>query len=124
MKVKSILIVDDEKELRESLANIFQLEGFDVRVATNGLEAFAAMNDFAPDLIISDINMPDCNGLVLFREVHRLYTPPIPMIFLSGYVGTVAVDELSNKENFVAIFSKPVDVAVILKKIDEMNKNK
>lgn len=123
MKIKSILIVDDDKEVRESLEKIFQLEGYDIRIATNGLEAFAAMNDFAPDLIISDINMPDCNGLVLFNEVFRLYTPPIPMIFLSGYVGTVPIEELSNKENFVAIYSKPVEIDVILKKIEEMKKS-
>lgn len=123
MTIKNILVVDDEKEVRDILADIFQFEGYEVRTASNGIEAFRVMNEFTPDLIISDIIMPECDGLALFREVARQYLPPIPMIFISGYVGTVVIDELKNKENFVAIFSKPLEIEEILKKIEELKKS-
>ncbi len=122
MTIKKILVVDDEKDLREVLTDILKFEGFETRMAANGLEALKVMNEFYPHLIVTDIIMPECDGLTFFKEVSRLYSPPIPVIFMSGYVGTVIIDELKSKENFVAIYSKPIEMVDLLSKIDELKK--
>ncbi|MEK6628888.1 MAG: response regulator [Bdellovibrionota bacterium] len=120
MIIEKILVVDDEEDLREIISEIFEFEGYKVRTAENGLEALKIMNEFNPDLIVTDIIMPECDGLTLFKELSRLYSPPPPVIFISGYVGSVAIDELKNKENFIAIFSKPIKIDDILNKLNEL----
>lgn len=117
MTVKKILVVDDERELRDIICEILVFEGFEVRGAADGVEALKVTRDYHPDLILTDIIMPQCDGLTLFKEVLRLYDPPIPFIFISGYVGTVEIDEIKNNKNFVSIFNKPVDIDKVLEKI-------
>ncbi len=122
MTIKKILVVDDEKELRETISEILEFEGYTVRIAANGFEALKVIDEFRPELIITDIIMPECDGLTLFKEVSRRYWPPIPIAFISGYVGSVVLDDFKNKENFVAIFSKPIEIDEILQKISELEK--
>lgn len=122
MTIEKILVVDDEKELRETISEILEFEGYQVRMAGNGFEALKVIGEFRPDLIVTDIIMPECDGLTLFKEVSRLYWPPIPIAFISGYVGSVVIDEFKKKENFVALFSKPIEIDEILEKIAELKK--
>ena len=58
----NLLIVDDELGLRQFLTHLFQREGHLVRVAENGRVALEQIQELAPDLIISDIRMPDMSG--------------------------------------------------------------
>jgi CheY-like chemotaxis protein len=66
------LVVDDEREIRETLAEILELDGFSVDLAENGLSALeqARSNDY--DLVLSDINMPAMDGMELYHQLRRL----------------------------------------------------
>src|SRR5687767_15963611 len=68
----NLLIVDDELGMRQFLTHLLQREGHTVRVAENGNEAMAQLREQAPDLIISDIRMPDMNRVDLLRAVKEL----------------------------------------------------
>ena len=61
----NILVVDDELGMRQFLTHLFQREGHVVRVAENGRDALVQLREQAPDLIISDIRMPDMDGVDL-----------------------------------------------------------
>ena len=82
----SLLIVDDETEIREGLLSFdFHLLGIGrVKTCENGLSALEALENESFDLIISDIRMPFLDGLALSQQVSKKY-PQIKIIILSGY---------------------------------------
>ena len=75
--MKRILIVDDERQITRMLRASLQSSGYVVVVADNGAEAFARFQTEQPDLIITDLAMPEMNGLELTRAVRRLAQTPI-----------------------------------------------
>ena len=68
----NLLIVDDELGMRQFLTHLFQREGHEVRVAESGREAMTLLRERAPDLIISDVRMPDMGGIELLRAAREL----------------------------------------------------
>jgi DNA-binding NtrC family response regulator len=69
--MSTILIVDDEKNVRSSLRNTFRLEGFQVETCERGTDALEAVESGGIDLVILDLQMPDLNGMEVLREVRR-----------------------------------------------------
>jgi two-component system response regulator PilR (NtrC family) len=80
-----ILIVDDEEEIRNSLQRKFQLQGYEVAVAANGIDACLELERNAYQVVISDIRMPGKNGVDLLRYIKREY-PMTRVIMITGYV--------------------------------------
>lgn len=76
-----ILVVDDERQITRVLRTSLQSSGYEVSVAHNGLEALESMQHAVPDLIITDLAMPEMDGLELTRAVRR--SSPVPIIVLS-----------------------------------------
>jgi DNA-binding response OmpR family regulator len=68
---KKILLVDDTKTLAESLADTLYMEGYDVWISANGLQAITDMKQFFPALIITDLIMPEMDGLEFIRHYRR-----------------------------------------------------
>ena len=89
-----VLVVDDEKVIREILADFLSLEGFEVRTAEDGQQALQELEASAYDLVISDLKMPMMGGLELLNELNRRY-PNIVTIIMTGF-GTVetAIDAM------------------------------
>jgi two-component system, OmpR family, KDP operon response regulator KdpE len=77
-----ILIVDDEAQLTRVLRTGLTSRGFDVRAAADGLSGFETFNDWQPDLIITDLAMPNMDGLELCRRVRSV--SQVPIIILSA----------------------------------------
>ncbi len=80
-----ILVVDDEAVIRDSIADILRLHGYQVLTASNGIEGLEAIRQNIPELIISDIMMPEMNGYQFYQRVrsHSEWLW-IPFIFLSA----------------------------------------
>ncbi|HPT39986.1 MAG TPA: sigma-54 dependent transcriptional regulator, partial [Candidatus Omnitrophota bacterium] len=82
-----VLVVDDEPLIRRSLSEALTLDGYAASGASSGKEALHILNKFKIDIILSDIQMPDMDGLQLLKEVKtRKY--PAPVILMTGY-GTI-----------------------------------
>ena len=81
-----ILVVDDDANIRESLAEVLRLENFAVRLACDGREAVRQFLDGPPDLILLDINMPDINGWQAFQIMAEMY-PFVPVIIITARPG-------------------------------------
>jgi CheY-like chemotaxis protein len=79
----SILIVEDERMLRHTLCSILAGRGYSVRSAEDGVEALAALHESAPDILLSDLNMPRMSGFELLSLV-RTQFPAIYVIAMSG----------------------------------------
>jgi len=79
----SILIVEDEESVRTSLAQVLTYLGFRTRSAADGLAALKEIRAEVPDLLLSDLNMPEMSGFELLSIIHRRY-PAIYVIAMSG----------------------------------------
>jgi len=77
-----ILVVDDEPQLTRVLRTGLKSHGYDVRTAADGLSGLETFNDWHPDLVITDLAMPNMNGLELCRKVRAV--SPAPIIVLSA----------------------------------------
>ena len=82
--MSSILIVDDEQSYRQLLSLVFQGDGHDIRTATNGREALEMVTAVPADLIISDVRMPDMNGIELLSAV-RQSTPDMGVVLMTAF---------------------------------------
>ncbi|HEY0724205.1 MAG TPA: response regulator, partial [Pyrinomonadaceae bacterium] len=80
----NLLIVDDELGMRQFLTHLFQREGHVVHVAGNGLEALDQIRQTTPDLIISDIRMPDMGGVDLLRSARELL-PDVEVVMMTAF---------------------------------------
>jgi len=69
--MKKILVVDDEYQITRVLKRSLQAHRFDVRTASDGETALDTFRDFHPDLVITDLQMPEMNGIVLCREIRK-----------------------------------------------------
>ena len=83
--VYSILIVEDDLHLRESLIDLFELAGFSVRSAVNGREGLRQIRAQLPDIVIADIMMPQMDGIAMLRRIRaQRATALIPVILLTA----------------------------------------
>ena len=80
---KSILIAEDEESVRTSFAMVLSELGLRVRSASDGLAALMEMRHEAPDILLSDLNMPGMSGFELLSVVRRRY-PAVLVIAMSG----------------------------------------
>ena len=90
-----ILVVDDERQITRMLRASLQSSGYEVLLANNGAEGLQRFQDEHPDLIISDLAMPEMNGLDLTRAVRRIAQTPIIVLSVrdSDVMKVAALDE-------------------------------
>lgn len=111
--MKRILVVDDEENARIALSKILAREGYDVASAGNGHEALSYLSSRDVELVITDINMPEMNGMTFLRELNRL-RPASNVIMITAYGEVESYIEAMNLGAFEYI-NKPV-------KIDELKR--
>lgn len=101
-----ILLVDDEEMVRMQIRSSLELEGYEVREASNGREALEMLADYKPDLMITDILMPEKEGIETIREV-RQQRADIKIIAISGGVRTENMDFLKIAKRLGADLALP-----------------
>jgi CheY-like chemotaxis protein len=87
-----ILVVDDEERLRTVAQAILQSEGYEVQCAVDGFDGLTKLNQSLPDVVISDLRMPNMNGFE-FLSVVRTRFPQIAVIAISGEFSGIDVPE-------------------------------
>ncbi len=111
-KKLSVLIVDDDISLGDSLTDILEAKGYDARFASSGKDALSIMKEKKYDVVLLDIRMPDMNGVETFRYIKEL-SPLTSVVMITAY----AEDELVNQareEGPLQILSKPLDIDKII----------
>ncbi|HWR15463.1 MAG TPA: response regulator [Terriglobales bacterium] len=78
-----ILVVDDEQSIRDSVALLLRASGYEVNTAIHGFDAILQLQKTTPDVIISDLNMPQMSGFEFLSVVRRRF-PEIPVVAISG----------------------------------------
>lgn len=116
---KRILIVDDNPEFRNSLAELLSSSGYKTDEAISGEAAIKIVEKTAPDLIVSDLLLPGIDGFEFCRYVRSSKTlPNIPFIFCSGFFPQKEQEELSRLLEVDDFFDKPVDFKLMLPAIE------
>ena len=105
---RSILIVDDEKNIRNGLAMAMELEGYESLTAEDGASAWALMGKKDVDLVITDLRMPNLSGEQLLQKITSAY-PRLPVIILTGH-GTIETAVDAMRRGAIDFFTKPVEL--------------
>lgn len=114
----SILIVDDEVNLRRSLAMILQKAGYTVNCASSGQEATQALQADHYEMMFLDLKMPDINGMDLLPRIRSQY-PDMPVIILTAHATLEsAIDAVRKGARDYLI--KPIDPPTILARVEEI----
>ena len=109
---KTILVVDDEKDIRISLTGILEDEGYQVVTAASGVEALEALREDLPDLVLLDIWMPGMDGLETLEKIKSLL-PHITVIMISGH-GTIETAVRATKLGAFDFIEKPLSLDKVL----------
>jgi two-component system chemotaxis response regulator CheY len=114
-----ILVVDDEPAIRDLLERFLTEAGFAVNTATNGQDASLSIGERIVDLVLTDIIMPEWNGIDLIVELRRR-RPGLPVIAMSGGGQISRVDCLrtARRVGAVAILDKPFTRAQLIATVD------
>lgn len=111
---ESILVVDDEEIIRESLSFVLKKEGHSVQEADNGKVALEYVKERAFDLIITDIEMPEMKGIELLEHVARI-SPQTLVVIITAY-GSIETAIAALRKGAVDYILKPVDFEELLVK--------
>jgi two-component system nitrogen regulation response regulator NtrX len=108
--MSDILIVDDERDIRELISDILQDEGFSTRLASNSDECMAEINTAAPSLMILDIWLKDSrmDGIDILKSVKR-DNPDVPIIIISGH-GNIEIAVAAIKQGAYDFIEKPFNI--------------
>jgi DNA-binding NtrC family response regulator len=106
--MSNILIVDDEQSYRQLLKLVFDGEGHTIRTAANGLEAIKLLQDGPADVLISDVKMPDMDGIEMLRSLRETH-PDLGVIFMTAFASVETAREAFKlgADDFI---QKPFDV--------------
>jgi len=121
-RVPRVLVVDDERSMRELLAIVLKREGYDVVLAENGRSAVAALERAPFDLLISDIKMPDMSGVDVLRAAKKL-DPDILGIMITAFASTETAIE-AMRLGACDYLSKPFDIDLLKMKVREKVENR
>lgn len=117
-----VLLVDDDNDTREFVSFLLEEYGASVTAVTKGSEVLTALTQSLPDVLLSDIGMPEVDGYTLIRQVRSL--PPelggqVPAIALTAYAGEIN-QEKALSAGFQKHISKPVDPTSLVEAISEL----
>ena len=117
-----ILVVDDERSMRELLAIVLRREGYEVLLAENGKSAIATLEREQIDILISDIKMPDLSGVDVLRAAKRI-DKDILGIMITAFASTETAVE-AMRLGACDYLSKPFDIDLLKMKVREKIENR
>ena len=107
-----LLVVDDEKGIREALVQLFEYEGHDVRAAEDGPDALLTAESFHPDVIFLDVKMPGMDGMDVLARL-RTECPGALVVMISGH-GTIETAIDATRKGAYDFLEKPLDTDLLL----------
>ena len=116
----SVLVVDDEFEIRQLLSTMLTMMGYQSFMAQDGLDALEKIPQYQPDILILDVMMPRMDGLTLCRQLRdTAETAALPIIMLSGKAHQEAIQE-GLKAGANRYLVKPTGLDELTRKINEV----
>ena len=119
--MKKVLVIDDEAILRNMLVRMLESGNFEARSAENGTEGMAICRDWVPDIVLTDVFMPEKDGLETIRAVRKL-RKNIRIIAMSGggEMGEFAMLRIARMMGAMRTLTKPFTMAELKITLDEV----
>jgi two-component system chemotaxis response regulator CheY len=109
MDIESVLIVDDSPTSRMIIKRCFEIAGYgepEYLFASDGMEALQILDDRAVDLLVTDLNMPNCGGIALLQKVrHNALNTEMRIILVSSFAD---IADYKNGSDILGVINKPV----------------
>ncbi len=119
---QSILVVDDEEIARSNMEHVLKKDGYNCRVAVNGLDAMRVLAEEDIDLVITDLKMDQMDGLELLQQINRV-SPEIPVIMITGFA-TVSSAVEALRKGAAHYLGKPVNLDELRRTVKEVLQKK
>ena len=114
MDRKKILVVDDEPQITRVLRRSLAAHRYEVRTAADGLSALDTLHDFQPDLVITDLQMPEMDGIELCRQIRKISQMPIIVLSVKGEEKTKVAALDAGADDYV---TKPFGIDELLARV-------
>lgn len=118
---RRVLLVEDTDFLRYAFGRLLRLYGFEVCEATDGREALDRLEEFQPQLVLTDLMMPVMDGVELIRRIHeRPDTSNLPVVAITADATTHA-ERLARNAGAVDVIHKPIDLPTLLERLETLD---
>lgn len=114
----TILLAEDDDSMRRFLAKALERAGYDVVSYGNGAEAFEGLKEKPVTLLLTDIVMPEMDGIELAKRGAEL-NPNMKIMFITGFAA-VALQQYSDTQQDARILSKPIHLKDLVREVDKM----
>jgi two-component system response regulator YesN len=111
-KPLTILVVDDNPSIAVTLVDILDVKGFKVYPAYSGTEALQILRDQPVDILLTDVRMPDMNGVALYREARKTH-PRLITFLMTAYAADDIIQQ-GMAEGIKTVLTKPMDIDFLL----------
>lgn len=119
-----LLIADDDRDFRESLAEVFQRRGYSTRLAADGREALDIVQSSRElHLVILDVHMPRLTGLQALQKIRQMFKRDLPCILMSAELDEEIVRQAQQLET-TSVLSKPFTLRVVTEAVEEILRTK
>ena len=115
-----VLVVDDDCRMAKTLEDIFRVKGYGVDTAYSAKEAMEKLETGGIDCVLSDIRMPDVNGVELYRAIKEK-NPRLPVVLMTAYSDDKLVEE-GLEEGAITVFPKPLDINALFEFFSSIRK--
>jgi len=119
---KKVLVIDDEAIVRISCKRVLEPEGYEVDVTATGQDALKMLHEKEVDVVITDLLMPDMDGLEVLKKIKQ-HWPHIPVIIITGY-GTASTAAQAVALGAFEVIEKPFSPDAILNVVKRVLKSK
>lgn len=111
---RKVLVVDDEAQITRTLRHSLAAHGYDVRTASDGVSALDTFHDWRPDMIITDLQMPEMDGIEFCREIRKLSQLPLIVLSVRGEERTKVKALDAGADDYV---TKPFGIEELLARV-------
>ena len=118
----SVLIVDDNPEMASAMRDILVFEGFDTFVVSSGAKALQILHDHPVDILLTDVIMPEMDGVELYRRTRQAY-PKLITILMTAYAADELI-QLGMAEGIKTVLTKPLDIDFLVLLLSTYRKRK
>ena len=101
----SILVVDDDRDLVEVISEFLNYRGFDVKTASNGLEAVSIYEKFQPDIVLLDLAMPHYDGIFTLKAIKTMNSLAKVVLLTGNY--SISIKQKIDRFDVVDVIKKP-----------------
>ena len=117
LKLKQVLVIEDDAAMREMIATSLRMRGFHVREAADGLAGLRLLEAYEPDVVVVDLGLPVATGFDVVKELRAVAsTRMTPVIAISGFEDQLRVAK--EDPEFLAALSKPFDPEALVRVVE------